>query len=229
MLYRVRVIQTAINCETLQENVEHVLPQRDCRNKLLGNYVVGLFFFNSLYVFSYTYKTFILSFFTFNELLVSRNKCASLHFWRDTLEITRSSPEIALVLETRGPFCWNQWDYTSNTDDLVMEARAAKCCLHTSQRGPPEPTDGLNHANKDRTFGSVCWCQHGPPATSAVAVSPASSERIRLLTELRRLSAAAQDRLYYPVYITGQEVRTIWRKGYEKPEKALFCRCTWLN
>lgn len=92
-----------------------------------------------------------------------------------------------------------------------MEARAAKCCLHTSQRGPPEPTDGLNHANKDRTFGSVCWCQHGPPATSAVAVSPASSERIRLLTELRRLSAAAQDRLYYPVYITGQEVRTIWR------------------
>lgn len=59
-------------------------------------------------------------------------------------------------------------------------------CLHTSQPGSPEPTDRLNHTNKDKLWISVLMSARPSGYRFTVAVSPASSERILSPPELKK-------------------------------------------
>lgn len=111
MLHRVRVIQTAINCETLQENVEHVLPQRDCRNKLLGNYVVSLFF-----------KMPCIGFHTLIRLLFDHS-LLSMSFWFHVTSVLPSISEEthlkSLAALQRSPLFWKRGARFAGTSEIT--------------------------------------------------------------------------------------------------------------
>lgn len=90
-----------------------------------------------------------------------------------------------------------------------MEARAAKCAFTLHSPALQNPQTGWITLTRTN-FGSVCLCQHGPPATAHCCSqscikweNPVSSRAKESLTLLNRITS----------YVTEQEIRLIWHGG----------------
>lgn len=111
-----------------------------------------------------------------------------------------------------------------------MEARAAKCAFTLHSPALQNPQTGWITLTRTN-FGSLCLCQHGPPATSRCCSqscvkwkNPVSSRAMGSLSLLRRI-----DSLLYVIYFMMHKIRFIWpgRLKMPKPaEKLLVCCCT---
>lgn len=105
-----------------------------------------------------------------------------------------------------------------------MEARAAKCAFTLHSPALQNPQTGWITLTRTN-FGSVCLCQHGPPATVRCCSqscikweNPVSSRAKESLTLLNRIDSL----LSLLCYWAGNKINLTWRTQMPKPAEKLY-------